>query len=446
MQEVSAPVEAVVSETTVLALPEAVVSYFVPTKNRTVLVAENRGNWLVVDEQQRLLYEELSSGKSIGEVLRALPESGADSLIALLSQIYARSFFAEDGEPVSSPRGDVSVFVYLTYACNLRCSHCYMYRAVNREVPLTVEEYRHLFDVFAAKGVKSITFSGGEPLLHPDFEEIVRMAKAYDFSVTVLSNGTQWTGSRIAFAKENIDEVQISVDGVDDDSCSLVRGPDVFCKAVETAVALSNAGVLTSVATTPVSETADEIEKGYREFAGNLLRRTNGKIIFRISSKLLDGRTCGHSDSFSATAEKLADQIYTDDKCRTFSINHPPNSGLRSCGWGSLTISPDGFVYPCNRVDDCVSLGSVRGIPAEELFRRAAELAVLSDVDHTEPCCTCALRYLCGGGCRLDDFESLSHTAEVHSFHKSCSPEKKRRILETMVETTDYLYSFGQQT
>lgn len=444
MQDSSATVEAVVSETTVLALPETVVSYFVPSKNRTVLIAPKRGNWLVVDERQLLLYDDLSKGKSIGTVLHALPSSEVDGFMALLSQIYARSFFAENDAPISFPQVNDSVFVYLTYACNLKCSHCYMFKAVNREAPLTMEEYSLLFDAFAANDVKSVTFSGGEPLLHPDFKRIVGMAKAQSFSVTVLSNGTIWNDAMITFAKENIDEVQISIDGVDDDSCSIVRGPNVFDKATETAVALSNAGVLTSVATTPINETVDEIDNGFRKFAGELHRRTNGKIIFRISSKLLDGRTCGHSDSFATIAEKLANQIYVDNKCRTFSINHPPNVGLRSCGWGGLTFSPDGFAYPCNRVDDCISLGSVRQISVNELFRRAAELVMASDVDHTEPCCTCALRYLCGGGCRLDDFKSLSHLSAVRSLRKDCSLDKKRRILETLVDTTDYLYSFGQ--
>lgn len=317
-----------------------------------------------------------------------------------------------------------------------------MFKATNREAPLSLEEYGKIFEELARYGVKSVTFSGGEPLLHPHFEDLVRMAKGRAFTVTVLSNGTKWTEKLISFAKDNIDEVQISVDGIDESSCSCVRGPNVFGQAVETAIALANSGVITSVATTPVNETLSEIERGYQVFASELARRTNEQIIFRIASKLLDGRSCGHSDSFAVTAEKLSNQIYTNEKCRAFSINHQPNNGLRSCGWGSISFSPDGFAFPCNRVCDCDTLGSVRHLSLDELFQKAKEMSLFSDVEHTEPCCQCALRYLCGGGCRLDDFEFLSKDSSTLSIHKKCSSEKKRRILETMIDTTDYLYSF----
>lgn len=446
MQECNNPVEAAVSETTVLALPRSVVSFFVPAKSRTVLIAEKRGNWIVVDDKQLRVYEMLSQGKSVGEVLHSIPPSETDGLLTLLSQIFARSFFAGETESISSPDLRDSVFVYLTYACNLACSHCYMFNANNREEPLTLAEYENLFDAFSEQGIKSVTFSGGEPLLHPDFCALVTAAKDRAFSITVLSNGTKWNEELIGFAKDHIDEVQISIDGIDEDSCSRVRGPNVFNMAVETAVALANAGILTSVATTPVGDTIGEIERGYIEFSRNLARRTEGKIVFRIASKLLDGRTCGHSDSFAAIAEKLANQIYTENKCRSFSINHPPNVGLLTCGWGNLAFSPDGYAYPCNRVSDCATLGSVRRTSIDELFRKATELMAAADVDHTEPCRSCALRYLCGGGCRLDEFEKISSSLGCLSIRNRCSSDKKRRILETMIETTDFLYSFGRSS
>lgn len=442
MQESKTPVEATISETTVLALPRPVVSFFVPSKSKTVLVADKRGNWLVVDGIQRNLYDDLASGRTVGEVLRSIPEAHRSSLLSLLAQIVARDFFSKEGESISAPTPFDSAFLYLTYACNLRCSHCYMYKARTREAPLTLDEYKRLFEDLAAQGVKSVTFSGGEPLLHPLFRELVLAAKERSFTVTVLSNGTKWNESFLSFAEGNIDEVQISVDGINEETCSRVRGPEVFEKAVETAISLAKIGVATSVATTPLTTTVQEIDKGYLSFAKRLQEQSAGKIVFRLSSKILDGRDCGRSEEFASLASKLANQLYHDNKSRTFSINHPPNVGLRTCGWGSLAFSPDGFVYPCNRVDDCAALGSIRRVSVNELLRRASALSIASDVDHSEPCRKCPLRYLCGGGCRLDDFEILSENQERFSVRKPCSEEKKLRLLETMVETTSYLYSF----
>ncbi len=442
MQESTTPVEATISETTVLALPRSVVSFYVPSKAKTVLVADKSGNWLVVDAYQQTLYDNLASGRTVGEVLQSTDESDRSSLFSLLAQIFARDFFSKEDESVSSPTVSDSAFLYLTYACNLRCSHCYMFRARNHEAPLTLDEYKKLFKDLAAQGVKSITFSGGEPLLHPLFRELVLAAKEYLFNVTVLSNGTKWDESFLSFSKGNIDEVQISVDGIDEVTCSRVRGPGVFEKAVSTAISLAKIGVVTSVATTPIATTVQEIDKGYLAFAKRLQEQSADKIIFRLSSKLLDGRDCGHSEEFASLASKLANQLYRDNKSRTFSINHPPNVGLRTCGWGSLAFSPDGFAYPCNRVDDCATLGSIRRVSVGKLFQNASTISRASDVDHTEPCRKCSLRYLCGGGCRLDDFMTLSEDLTNPSVRKSCSEEMKLRLLETMIETTSYLYSF----
>lgn len=442
MQESKTPVEATISETTVLALPKSVVSFFVTSKNKSVLVADKRGNWLVVDSLQRKYYDDLASGRTVGEVLRSIPEANRVSLLSLLSQIFARDFFAKEDQAVSLPSSFDSTFFYLTYACNLRCSHCYMYKARNHESPLSLAEYKRLFKDLATKGIKSVTFSGGEPLLHPLFRELVLAAKEYSFSVTVLSNGTKWNESLLSFAKGNIDEVQISVDGVDEATCSRIRGPDVFGKAITAAIMLAKTGVITSVATTPLAATAQEIDKGYLLFAKSLQEQSAGKIVFRLSSKILDGRDCGHSEEFASLSSKLANQLYRDNKSRIFSINHPPNAGLRTCGWGSLAFSPDGFAYPCNRVDDCATLGSIRQLSIDELSHKAYTLSVASDVDHTEPCRKCPLRYLCGGGCRIDDFEILSEDPANVSLRKPCSEAKKIRLLETMVETTSYLYSF----
>lgn len=442
MQEANTPVEATISGATVLALPSAVAPFFVPSKGKTVLVAEKRGNWLVVDECQRCQYDALAEGKSIGEVLHRVPDSDKGSFMALLSQIFARDFFAEGAEQVSTPNTHDSAFMYLTYACNLQCSHCYMYKATNHEKPLSFDEYKKLFADLAMQGIKSVTFSGGEPLLNPLFRNLVLLAKDNHFNVTILSNGTKWDDDLISFASKFIDEVQISVDGIDDESCARVRGIGVFEKAVSTATALANSGVVTSIATTPVEATIHELEKGYLSFARRLQQQSDGKIIFRISSKLLSGRKCGASEEFAATAIKLANRLYLDDKCRSFAINHQPNSGLKTCGWGSLSFSPDGFAYPCNRIDDCSPLGSIRRDSIPELFKKAELLTVTSDVDHSEPCRKCPLRYLCGGGCRLDDFIMLSSHQGSKSIRRPCSEDKRMRILETMIETTAYLYSF----
>jgi uncharacterized radical SAM superfamily Fe-S cluster-containing enzyme len=56
--------------------------------------------------------------------------------------------------------------------CNLSCAYCNEYDNVSKPVP-TAEMLRRI-DLLAALGAGIITFSGGEPLLHPDLDEMIR--------------------------------------------------------------------------------------------------------------------------------------------------------------------------------------------------------------------------------------------------------------------------------
>src|SRR5579871_1963367 len=54
--------------------------------------------------------------------------------------------------------------------CNLACTYCNEFDAVSAPVPL--EEMLRRIDLLAGLGTTVITISGGEPLLHPDLDEI----------------------------------------------------------------------------------------------------------------------------------------------------------------------------------------------------------------------------------------------------------------------------------
>ena len=79
--------------------------------------------------------------------------------------------------------------IELTSKCNERCIHCYIphenkINEINRELMLNaLQQCKEL-------SVLTVIFSGGEPMLHPNFCEFLKYAKDCDFNVTVLSNLT----------------------------------------------------------------------------------------------------------------------------------------------------------------------------------------------------------------------------------------------------------------
>ncbi|MGC8476557.1 MAG: radical SAM protein, partial [Acetobacteraceae bacterium] len=67
--------------------------------------------------------------------------------------------------------------VVVTRRCNLACGYCNEYDNFSPPVPLP--DLLARVDRLAALRTASITFTGGEPLLHPDLDQIIRAARAH---------------------------------------------------------------------------------------------------------------------------------------------------------------------------------------------------------------------------------------------------------------------------
>src|SRR5262245_59729901 len=71
--------------------------------------------------------------------------------------------------------------------CNLSCAYCNEYDKTSEPVP--IEEMLRRIDQLAALGTTAITFSGGEPLLHPELEQIVERIRYHGAIATLITNG-----------------------------------------------------------------------------------------------------------------------------------------------------------------------------------------------------------------------------------------------------------------
>lgn len=81
-----------------------------------------------------------------------------------------------------------SLFVELTYACNLKCVHCYNPKNINN-IQIDFDKMKQIIDEAREIGCFNITFSGGECTLNKDFIEIVKYARAKRMSVDIFTNG-----------------------------------------------------------------------------------------------------------------------------------------------------------------------------------------------------------------------------------------------------------------
>ena len=80
------------------------------------------------------------------------------------------------------------VSLELTYRCNLDCFYCYNDRQKSGK-PLSLEQYRRLLEDLAEMQTLFLMLTGGEPMMHPHFFEIGRMARDLGFVTRVRTNG-----------------------------------------------------------------------------------------------------------------------------------------------------------------------------------------------------------------------------------------------------------------
>src|SRR6266540_1719860 len=103
--------------------------------------------------------------------------------------------------------------------CNLSCTYCNEFDAVSKPVPLETMFQR--LDKLAALGTSVVTISGGEPILHPELDDIIRRIRGNGMIAGMITNGYLLTVERIErLNRAGLDHMQISIDNVMPDDVS----------------------------------------------------------------------------------------------------------------------------------------------------------------------------------------------------------------------------------
>jgi len=108
----------------------------------------------------------------------------------------------------------------VTRRCNYRCQGCNVWREQSRN-ELSAEEIKKGLDILRDIGVIEIVFSGGNPLLREDIEEILDYASRF-FITTVYDNGSM--AAKKIEALRKVDFVAISIDSLDPAKNDYIKG------------------------------------------------------------------------------------------------------------------------------------------------------------------------------------------------------------------------------
>ncbi|MCL5985990.1 MAG: radical SAM protein [Actinobacteria bacterium] len=261
----------------------------------------------------------------------------------------------------------------ITDKCNLKCKHCYIDGSSGSELSLIqIEDVLSQFEEM--QGLR-VLITGGEPLLHAGFDEINEMLPRFFIRKVLLTNGLLL--SRKLLKGLNVEEVQISVDGLRD-AHDAIRGRGTFARAIE-AIRLSvECGFDVSVATMVHPGNLADFDDMERLFKGL------GVKDWTVDVPCVTGRLVAHSEFQISAAEGGRYLGYGYG-----SGYHGDSSGF-ACGLHLMAVSADGsvskctFYQPVGRIEDGLMncWERIKPIRLDELK------------------CDCKYIETCRGGCR----------------------------------------------
>ncbi len=103
--------------------------------------------------------------------------------------------------------------------CNLSCTYCNEFDDFSKPVP--TDQMLRRVDLLGGLGTSVVTISGGEPLLHPDLDDIIRQMVKRRIVSGLITNGYLLTADRIQrLNRAGLEWLQISIDNVNPDEVS----------------------------------------------------------------------------------------------------------------------------------------------------------------------------------------------------------------------------------
>jgi mycofactocin biosynthetic radical S-adenosylmethionine protein MftC len=300
----------------------------------------------------------------------------------------------------------------LTYACNLACVHCLSSSGRRDPRELTTTEAKAVIDELSRLQVFYVNIGGGEPMVRPDFFELVEHATANGVGVKFSTNGALISPEKAArLAAMDYLDIQISIDGADAATNDPVRGAGSYDAARRAMDHLRAAGFgpfKISVVVTRHNVAQLDAFEALADLYGAELRLTR----LRPAGRGAD--TWHELHPLPAQQLELYDwlvqrpHILTGDSF--FHLNALGESlpGLNLCGAGRVVclIDPVGDVYACPFVlHDEFRAGSVRDAGGFAAVWRTSELFTeLRQPQSAGACASCGQFDACQGGCMAAKF------------------------------------------
>jgi pyrroloquinoline quinone biosynthesis protein E len=318
----------------------------------------------------------------------------------------------------------LALLAELTHRCPLQCPYCS--NPINLErasQELTTAEWKRAIDEAAAMGVLQIHFSGGEPTVRPDLEDLIRHAHDGGLYTNLITAGVLLDERRIArLIEAGLDHVQLSFQDSEPGGGDRIGGfKGGHARKIEVARLIRAAGLpltlnlvvhrqnlhhLEELIAMALDLDAHRIEIAHVQYYGWAFRNRAALMPTR-------GQLEAATATVTAARERLKGRVVIDYVVPDYYARRP-----KSCmgGWGRqfLNISPAGKVLPCHAAESVTTLSfdSVRQRPLADIWLNSEAFNRFRGTEWmSEPCRSCDRREIDWGGCRCQAFAILGDAA-----------------------------------
>lgn len=307
----------------------------------------------------------------------------------------------------------------LTYRCPLQCPYCSNpLDYAQHQTELTTQEWCDVFDQAREMGAVQLGFSGGEPLVRQDLEQLVKHAHNLGFYTNLITSGMGLNQQRIENLKNvGLDHIQVSFQASDPvvnnalagskhafeqkyEMCKLIKQYN-YPMVLNFVIHRHNIDQIEQIIQLCIELEADTVELAICQFYGWAFLNRQGLL---------------------PTQEQLikAEQITNQYREKLRLANHPcklifvvPDyyeERPKACmnGWGKIffTVAPDGTALPCHAARQLpIQFPNVREQPLTEIWYQSTGFNHFrGDAWMPETCQTCPDKTRDFGGCRCQAF------------------------------------------
>lgn len=332
--------------------------------------------------------------------------------------------------------------VELTYKCPLHCPWCSNpvdYDRYRNE--LTTEEWKDVLRAGRRLGSLQLGFTGGEPMLRRDLEELVGEADRLGYYTNLITSGVGATPERLrALKKAGLKQIQLSIQAPNRELNDEMVGVRSFEHKLAIAREMKAQG-FPMVLNVPVSrlnidyteqmlDLAESIGVEYVEFAN--LQYYNWALLNRAELLPTREQIARAEDAVRRRREVLDGRMTIYFVVPDYYDERP-----KACmnGWGSihLTIAPDGTALPCQeaRLIETLEFPTVRDHDLGWIWHESPAFQKFRGDDWMrEPCRSCSERERDFGGCRCQAFLL---TGDACNTDPACAKSPHHSIIENVI-------------